>query len=595
MLSKSFISKTSTINTLFKITTPTTASFGQKKYSTNNQFPLTTSYCHGTSNKPLIHETIGSSFLKTVEKYPDKEAVVFCESDTRKTFSQFWTEVENFAAGLLKLGFKKGDLIGIWGPSSLEWAITQFATSLIGAILVNVNPAYQVNEVAYVLEKVGCKGIVASGKFKTQDYYGMLKKVCPELGECGPGQLKSKRFPNFTHVIMMGKGDYPGAFSFDDVASMSSPAIVGQVHNTMSSLCFDDLINVQFTSGTTGFPKGATLTHHNVVNNAYIVGNTTGYPDSDHRICCQVPLYHCFGMVAGLLCMSVHGVANVFPTAGYDPQATMNSLQNERVTMLYGTPTMFVDACALAESKNFQLPHLQKGVIAGSPVPPDLVKKAEKTLGIFMHIGYGSTETSPVVCMTDETNNYDDRISSNGLSCPHTENMVADSEGRPLPLGEPGELLSRGYCVMAKYWADPEKTKSAIDEKHWYHTGDIATMDANGFIRITGRTKDMIIRGGENIYPAEIENYLHSHPAIEDAQVFGVPDKRFGEELAVWVKVKQGEDLSEEEIKKYCKGNIAHYKIPRYYKFVDEFPLTVTRKVKKYQMREEYAKEMGLI
>lgn len=555
---------------------------------------LTESYQHGISDSPLINDTVGSGLRKTVEKYPDREALVFCDTGVRRNFTEFWKETQNFAAGLLKLGFKKGDLLGIWGVSSLEWAITQFATGLIGVVLVNVNPAYQVAEAEYAIGKVGCKGIVAATPFKTQDYYGMLRQICPELETCAPGMLKSKRCPNFTHVIMMGDEQLPGTFRFNDVMDMSTPTLVEETDNILASLNFDDPINIQFTSGTTGFPKGATLTHHNIVNNAKLVGEIAGYPDSDARICCQVPLYHCFGMVAGLLCMSTHGVGNVFPAAGYDPQATVKSLQEERVTMIYGTPTMFVDACSIVEQQNIKLPHLNKGVIAGSPCAIELVKKSEEVLGIFLHIAYGSTETSPVVCLTHESHPYEDRISSVGLTVPHTENMIADTNGKAVPIGENGELLSRGYCVMLEYWNDEGKTKSAIDRNNWYHSGDVAKMNSSGFIQITGRLKDLVIRGGENIYPTEIENFLHTHPKVDDAQVFGVPHERLGEELAVWIRLSEGEKCTAEEIQQFCKGKLAHFKIPPYIKFVDEYPLTVTRKVQKFKMREMYSKELGL-
>jgi len=555
---------------------------------------LTESYAQGLSKVPLSGNTIGSQLRETVEKYPDREALVFCETNQRRTFEHFWLEIEKFAAGLMKVGFKKGDLLGIWGCSSLEWTITQFATSLIGVILVNVNPAYQVDEVEYALQKVGCKGVVASTPFKTQDYYGMLRSICPELDTCGPGRLESKRLPGFDTVIMMGDEQLPGTFRFNDIMDMATPQLVGEAANVLDSLCFDDAINIQFTSGTTGRPKGATLTHHNVVNNSLLVGDVIGYKEEEVRICCQVPLYHCFGMVAGLLCGSAYGVGNIFPSAGYDPVATLKCLEEENVTMLYGTPTMFVDACALVEAKGVQLPNLKRGVIAGSPVPPELLKKTEEVLGIHLHIAYGSTETSPVVCLTSRDDPYEQRITTVGRTTPQTENMVADSDGKPVPIGESGEILSRGYCVMLKYWNDEEKTAAAITKNNWYHSGDLGVMDEHGFIKVTGRLKDMIIRGGENIYPAEIENFLHKHPKIDDVQVVGIPDDRLGEELGAWIRLSDGENLTAEEIKEFCQGKLAHFKIPKYIKFVDAYPLTVTRKVQKFKIRELYTKELGL-
>ncbi|XP_078493654.1 medium-chain acyl-CoA ligase ACSF2, mitochondrial-like [Ciona intestinalis] len=555
---------------------------------------LVNSYYHGTSPFPLSDLTLGKALQQTVEKYPDRECLVFCEDNQRLTFSEFMIEVDKLAAGLLKLGLKRGDRIGIWGPSTRDWVVTQFATGRIGLILVNVNPAYQTSEMEYALRKVGCKAIISDVTYKTQNYYDMIRETSPEIDFCKEGQLRSHRLPDLTTVIMMGEKHFPGTYRFSDVINAGGPKEIAQVHNCQSSLQMDDPINIQFTSGTTGHPKGATLTHHNIINNALLIGQRIGFDDDHDRVLCQVPLYHCFGMVAGTLCMAVHGQTMVFAVAGYDPAASVRTLIAENCTTIFGTPTMYIDVCSHAESINAKFTRLTKGVMAGSPCPIEVIHRVDRVLGTKVQVAYGSTETSPVTCFMFRNDPDEKRTTTVGKAIANTENRIVDVDGKIVPVNTAGEVQSRGYCVMVGYWNDKEKTAEAIDDQGWYHTGDIGEMDEEGYVKVIGRIKDMIIRGGENVYPTEVEDFLHTHPKIDDVQVIGLPDKRLGEEVAAWIRVKEGEKLTENEIKDYCKGKISHFKIPKYIKFVTDFPITVTRKVQKFKMREEHSKELGL-
>uniref|UniRef100_A0A667X0M4 Medium-chain acyl-CoA ligase ACSF2, mitochondrial n=1 Tax=Myripristis murdjan TaxID=586833 RepID=A0A667X0M4_9TELE len=502
---------------------------------------LTTSYAHGTSSTPFLHATVGEILQQTVERWPDREAMAFLQDGVRKTFAQFQQEVDQAAAGLLALGLKKGDRLGMWGPNTYEWILFQFATAKAGIILVSLNPAYQAREVEFALQKVGCKAVVCPTQFKTQKYCDMLRQICPEIESSSPGGIKSSRYCCWCSIADIRQ---PGMFHLDDVMQAGSSQYKQQLQDLQRKLSCDDPINIQFTSGTTGAPKGATLSHHNIVNNAYYVGNRIGYPWRPHpRICLPVPLYHCFGSVGGGICMAVHGISIVFPSAGYDGRANLAALESERCTVIYGTPTMFVDMLNQPDLAKYDLSSVEAGIMAGSPCPPEVVRKVIQTMGVKgLTIGYGTTENSPVTFFGNPTDNMERKSETVGYIMDHLEaKIVNPTSGEIVPLGETGEIMIRGYCVMLGYWNDESKTSECITKDGWYKTGDIGSMDACSYCRIEGRIKDMIIRGGENIYPAEIEQFLHTHPKVVEAQ-------------------------------------IAHFKIPRYILFVNSYPLTVTAK-----------------
>ncbi|XP_038591049.1 medium-chain acyl-CoA ligase ACSF2, mitochondrial isoform X4 [Micropterus salmoides] len=557
---------------------------------------LTTSYAHGTSSTSLLHSTIAETLQNTVERWPDREAVVFVEDGVRKTFAQFNQDVDQAAAGLLALGLQKGDRLGMWGPNTYEWILFQFATAKAGVILVSVNPAYQLQEVEFALRKVGCKAIVCPAQFKTQKYCDMLRQICPEIESSAPGDIKSARLPDLRSVIVLDSRQ-PGMLHFDDVMQAGSSQYMRQLQDLQKKLSFDDPINIQFTSGTTGAPKGATLSHHNMINNAYFVGKRVGYTWRPHtRVCLPVPLYHCFGSVGGGLCMAVHGVSLVFPSAGYNGKANIAALESERCTFIYGTPTMYVDMINQPDLAKYDLSSVEAGIMAGSPCPPELVKKVISVMGVKgITIGYGTTENSPVTFCASPTDNLERKSETVGFIMDHLEaKIVNPTTGEVLPLGMMGEIMIRGYCVMLEYWGDPAKTQECITKEGWYKTGDIGSIDAYGYCRIEGRIKDMIIRGGENVYPAEIEQFLHTHPKVMEAQVVGVEDVRMGEEVCACIKLVDGQDCTAEEIKAYCKGQIAHFKIPRYVLFVTSYPLTVTGKIQKHKLRDVAEKQLGL-
>lgn len=557
---------------------------------------LTTSYAHGTSSTSLLHSTIGECLLKTVERFPDREAVVFKEDGVRKTFAQFQQDVDRAAAGLLALGLQKGDRLGMWGPNTYEWVLFQFATAKAGIILVSVNPAYQQQEVEFALRKVGCKVIVCPTQFKTQKYCDMLRAICPEIESSTPGDIRSARLPDLRSVIVLDQRQ-PGMLHLEDIMQAGSSQYMQQLQDLQKKLSFDDPINILFTSGTTGAPKGATLTHHNMVNNAYFVGKRVGFDWRPHTIVClPVPLYHCFGSVGGGLCMALHGITTVFPSAGYDGKANLAAMESERCTFIYGTPTMFVDMLSHMGSANYDLSSVEAGIMAGSPCPPELVKKVISEMGVKeITIGYGTTENSPVTFCASPTDNLERKCETVGYLMNHLEAKVVDpSTGDVVPLGTLGEVMIRGYCVMLEYWADEIKTQECITKDRWYKTGDIGSMDAYSYCRIEGRIKDMIIRGGENIYPAEIEQFLHTHPKVKEAQVVGVTDPRMGEEVCACIKLVDGEDCTPEEIKAYCKGQISHFKIPRYVLFVTSYPLTITGKIQKNVLRGQVEQQLGV-
>ena len=537
---------------------------------------LLLSYASGAAAQPLLGETIGANFERTVARFGDRDALVSVHQNLRFTYTQLNDEVNRVACGLLAMGLGRGDRVGIWSPTSAEWTLTQYATAKLGIILVNINPAYRSHELAYVLNQSGCVALIAATSFKTSDYVAMVDAVRPDT-------------PQLVHTVFIGSPDW------DDLLTKGDSVSIEAVNDLQATLQFDDPINIQYTSGTTGFPKGATLSHHNILNNGYFVGQGVNYTEHD-RICIPVPLYHCFGMVMGNLGATTNGACMVYPAAAFDPAATLQAVQDERCTSLYGVPTMFIAELGLPNFESYDLGSLRTGIMAGSPCPVEVMKQVQERMGAHeVGICYGMTETSPVSTQTATDDTIDRRCGTVGRIMPHVEVKIIDPDTGAITLrGTAGEFCTRGYSVMTGYWENPEKTAEAIDGGRWMHTGDLAVMDDEGYVNIVGRIKDMIIRGGENVYPREIEEYLYTHPLVADVQVIGVPDVKYGEEIMAWVKLKDGGTLSEAEIKDFCKGRIAHYKVPRYVKFVDDFPMTVTGKVRKIEMRELSIDELGL-
>jgi fatty-acyl-CoA synthase len=551
------------------------------------------SYAHGGSTTPLIGETIGVHFDAAVARWGDCLALVSRQQNIRWSWAELGQRVDAFAAGLLRLGLNPGDRIGIWSPNNAEWIVTQFATAKAGLVLVNVNPAYRLSELEYALNKVGCKALVTATAFKTSNYIGMVNTLAPELATSTPGALTAAKLPHLRTVIQIG-GGAPGTIPFDNALAMGTDADHARLRDLAETLQFDEAINIQFTSGTTGLPKGATLTHHNILNNGYFLGEAMRYTEQD-RVCLPVPLYHCFGMVIGSLACMTHGSAIVLPGEGFDPLATLQAIHDDRCTSLYGVPTMFIAELDHPDFGKFDLTSLRTGMMAGAPCPVEVMRRCIHDMHLTeITIGYGMTETSPVSTQTLIGDSLDKQVGTVGRAHPHVEIKIVDAEGKIVPRGERGEFCTRGYSVMLGYWDDAERTSQAIDRNGWMRTGDLATMDADGYCNIVGRIKDMVIRGGENIYPREIEEFLYRHKAVGDVQVFGVPDPRFGEELCAWIKPRDGQTVTAEEIRAFCKDQIAHYKVPRYIKFVDEFPMTVTGKMQKFVMREAMSRELGL-
>ncbi|MEI7714068.1 MAG: AMP-binding protein [Rhodospirillales bacterium] len=552
------------------------------------------SYSHGASDVPLLGETIGANFDRTVARWGDRPGLISCAQGISWTYAELGAKVDAFAAGLLALGLQPGERIGIWSPNNAEWIVTQFATAKAGLILVNINPAYRLSEVEYALNKVGCRALVTATRFKTSDYIGMVNTLAPELARSKPGHLDSAKLPHMRTVIQIGESA-PGTVGFDTVYDMGGAAERARLAELAGVLQFDDPINIQFTSGTTGLPKGATLTHHGILNNGFFDGETMHYTEAD-KVCIPVPMYHCFGMVIGALACVSHGAAIVFPGEGFDPLATLQAVATERCTSLYGVPTMFIAQLDHPDFAKFDLTSLRTGMMAGAPCPIEVMRRCIRDMHLTeMTIGYGMTETSPVSTQTKIGDPLEKQTGSVGRAHPHVEIKIVDTEGKIVPRGTSGELCTRGYVVMLGYWDDRERTEQAIDKNGWMHTGDLATMDDDGYLNIVGRIKDMVIRGGENIYPREIEEFLYRHPAIQDVQVFGVPDKRFGEELCAWVKIRAGMTLTADEVKAFCKDQIAHYKVPRHIQFVEEFPMTVTGKMQKFIMREKMTETLGVV
>ena len=554
----------------------------------------TQSYVHGASDKQLIGQTIGRFFDEACARHAEREALVVRHQNVRLTYAQLKTKVDALACGLMRLGLAPGERIGIWSQNTLEWTLTQFASAKAGLVLVNINPAYRRSELEYALNKVGCRALVLSPAFKTSNYLEMIADLAPELGHCEPGLLRSHRLPSLEMVIRMGADKSPGMINFDDLLRAPSREEITALAVLSEKLQFDDPINIQFTSGTTGHPKGATLSHHNILNNGFFVGEAIKLVAGD-RLCIPVPLYHCFGMVMGNLGCLTHGATMVYPAEAFEPLAVLETVAQEKCTGLYGVPTMFIAALDHPRFADFDLSSLRTGIMAGSPCPIEVMKRVIGKMNMAeVTIAYGMTETSPVSFQSGTDDPIDRRVSTVGRVQPHLEVKIVDNEGRIVPRGQSGELCTRGYSVMLGYWDDEAKTKEAIDAGGWMHTGDLAVIDDEGYCNIVGRIKDMVIRGGENIYPREIEEFLYAHPKVLDVQVVGIPDQRFGEELCAWIILREGERLSEDEVREYCKGQIAHYKIPRYIRFVDSFPMTVTGKIQKFLIRQKMKEELGL-
>ena len=552
------------------------------------------SYVSGVSDTPLLFLTIGAALDRAAAAYPAREALVVRHQDVRMTWAELKAAADALAAGLLTLGLEPGDRIGIWSPNRSEWVLTQFATAKAGLILVNINPAYRLAELDYALNQVECKAIVIADRFKSSDYVGMMRTLAPELEHAAPGQLQSARLPHLRSVVCTSTDSLPGMFRFAAIAAAGTATTRARLEELTPDLDPDDAINIQFTSGTTGMPKGATLTHFNVVNNGYFVGRAMKF-SADDRLCIPVPLYHCFGMVMSVLTCTTHGATMVFPGEGFEAGEVLAAVAAERCTALHGVPTMFIAELDHADFGKADLSSLRTGIMAGAPCPVEVMKRVQQEMHMDeVTIAYGMTETSPVSFQSSTDDPLDKRVSTVGRIPPHVQVKVVDTQGRVVPRGERGELCTRGYSVMRGYWNEVEKTADAIDDGGWMHTGDLAVIDAEGYCNIVGRVKDMIIRGGENVYPREIEEYLYRHPKIQDVAVFGVPDARFGEAVAAWVRLRDGEQATADEILEFCRGQIAHYKVPAYVRFVDEFPMTVTGKIQKFVMRDAMAADLGL-
>ena len=553
------------------------------------------SYVHGASDVPLIGATIGDLFDRVVEQRPDNEALVSRHQNQRYTYRALKTLVDEFARGLMALGIKKGDRIGIWAPNWTEWVVAQFATPKIGAILVNINPAYRTHELEYALNQSGCSSLIIAPPFKTSHYAELLSNLCPELDSCEPGKLHAERVPELRTVIAFGDQNVPGSYHWDDVVAKAGTVSVDELAARQAEQNFDDPINIQYTSGTTGFPKGATLSHHSILNNSFFVGERMDLTDED-RICIPVPFYHTFGMVMGNLTAVTHGATMVIPAEVFDPELTLETVEAERCTALYGVPTMFIAELNHPRFTEFDVSSLRTGIMAGSPCPIEVMRQVMSKMHMEeVTICYGMTETSPVSFQSRTDDSIEKRVATVGPVHPHVECKIINPDtGEVVPRGETGELLSRGYIVMLGYWNNPESTAEAIDDGRWMHTGDLAVMDEDGYVNIVGRVKDMIIRGGENVYPREIEEFLYQHPAIQDVQVIGVPDERYGEQLLASIILKPGETATEEELRDFCDDQIAYFKIPHYWQFVDSYPMTITGKVQKYLMREQAIKDLHL-
>jgi fatty-acyl-CoA synthase len=554
---------------------------------------LTDSYYCGEASSQIIYKTIGEVLTQTVERYPDNEALVVRQQGIRWTYAEFNERINQLASGLLALGIAPGDRVGIWGPNSYEWVVVQYATAQIGAIMVCINPAYRLHELEFALNKVECKALVTADKFKTSEYLAMLENLAPELVRCAPGNLQANKLPHLRTVIRMGEDTTAGMYNFDEVCGMGGDAQLQQMQALAHELRPDDAINIQFTSGTTGSPKGATLTHCNILNNGYLCGHSMAFTDQD-RLCIPVPLYHCFGMVMGNLACLTHGATAVYPNDGFDPLLTLQTVQDEKCTALHGVPTMFITELDHPQFNEFDLSTLRTGIMAGAPCPVEVMKRVLSDMHMKdVLIAYGQTETSPVNHITLPNDSVQKRTETVGRAVPWVEIKITDENNRVVPVGAKGEICARGYSVMQGYWNDQERTRETIDTAHWLHSGDLGVMDEEGYVQVVGRIKDMIIRGGENVYPREVEEFLYTNPAIAEVQVFGIPDSKMGEEVCAWVQLHPGKSMTEEELKAFCQGQITHFKVPRHVRFVSEFPMTVTGKIQKFIMREQMQQELG--
>lgn len=555
---------------------------------------LTQSYVHGGGARPLIGRTVGGVLDMAAIRWPDREALVVPHQDIRRTWGELQKEAKSLAAGLIALGLEPGERVGMLAPNLAEWVVVQFATAYAGLILVNINPAYRLPELEYALKKAGCRALISAAAFKSSDYLAMLRELVPGVASTVPGTLSSQRVPELRTLIVLGGEKAGGFLNYQEIAALAGNDDRRKLADINAAMDFDDPINIQFTSGTTGTPKAATLTHHNIVNNARISAGLMKITEND-RLCIPVPMYHCFGMVLGTLLCATSGATMVFPSAGFDPAALLDALEAERCTAVHGVPTMFIAALDEPDFAEHDLTSLRTGIMAGAPCPVELMQRVMREMNLTqITIGYGMTETGPLATETLPDEPLELRVRTVGRPLPHTEIKIVDAGGRVVAAGVVGELCTRGYCVMRGYWGDPARTAEDIDDARWIRTGDIATMDENGYIRIVGRIKDMLIRGGENIYPREIEAFLYGHPKIDEVEVFGVPDDKFGEQIAAWIRLREGQTATVEEMQEFCSGKLAHFKIPQYIKFVDEFPLTVTGKVQKFVMREQMAEELGL-
>ena len=559
----------------------------------SNQLP---SYTSGTCDKPLIGMTIGDMFDNIAARHPDNDALIVHHQNIRLTYAQLKEKVDEAARAFLAIGVEKGDRVGMWSPNCAEWTITQFATAKIGAILVNVNPAYRLHELEYALNQSEMRFLVTANRFKSSEYTQMILELAPELKLSADGKLKAQKLPHLQGVINLDTEKHPGMFRWADFTEMASQVSAEDLADLQATLQFDDPINIQYTSGTTGFPKGTTLSHHNILNNGYFVAESMRFTDQD-RLVIPVPLYHCFGMVMGNLGCMTHGATMIYPDEGFEPKSVLKAVAEERATAVYGVPTMFIAELEHPDFEEYDLTSLRTGIMAGSICPAEVMKAVNSRMHMKeVQIAYGMTETSPVSTQTASTDPFEKQVTTVGRTQPHLETKIVDpASGRILPRGEIGELCTRGYSVMLKYWNNEEATNKAVDSAGWMHTEDLATMDEEGYIQIVGRIKDMVIRGGENVYPKEIEEFLYTHPSVTEVQVTGVPDKKYGEELIAWVKLNpEAEQVTEDDLRTFCKGKITHFKIPRYFKFVEEFPMTVTGKIQKFKMREISIEELGL-
>ncbi len=543
----------------------------------------------------LLKTTIGDLLDRQAERFGGRDALIHVEHGVRYSYAEFRDECNRVAKGLIALGLQKGDHVGIWATNYPEWVVAQFATAKIGAILVTVNPSYRTHELEYLLKQSDASTLLLIDSFKTSDYVGMINELIPELRDAAPGDLRSSKFPRLQRVIFIGKERHSGMLQWSDLAQLGAEVSDDELARRQAACDPDDVINIQYTSGTTGFPKGAMLTHFNIVGDAFYIAECMKFTEQD-RLCIPVPFYHCFGCVLGTLCCVTHAAAMVIPSEYFDPLKTLTAVEKEGCTGLHGVPTMFIAELQHPDIDKFSFPALRTGIMAGSPCPIEVMKQVVERMGASeITIAYGQTESSPVITQTRTDDPIELRVSTVGRALPNVEVKIVDAEtGRKLPCGVQGELCTRGFIVMKGYYNMPEATAKAIDQDGWLHTGDLATMDENGYCKITGRLKDMIIRGGENIYPREIEEFLYTNPKIADVQVVGVPDLKYGEEVMAWVKLKEGQTATAEEIRDFCRGKIAHYKVPRYVKFTSDFPMTVTGKIQKYKMRETAVDELGL-